>query len=56
MCDTDENPQFPEVNNSSKCAFQIKEIKLYVIVVTLLTEDGNEFLEQLKTGIKRTIK
>ena len=29
---------------------------MYVLVVTLSTEDDNKFLEQLKTGIKRTIK
>ena len=29
---------------------------MYVLVVNLSTEDDNKFLEQLKTGIKRTIK
>ena len=29
---------------------------MYVPVVTLLTEDDNKRLEQLKTGLKRTIK
>ena len=29
---------------------------MYVLVVTLSTEDDNKFFEQLKTGIKRTIK
>ena len=36
--------------------FRITETKLYVLVVTLLTEDGHKLLEQLKTGFKRTIK
>ena len=31
-------------------------IKLYVLVVTLSTKDDNNFLEQLKSGFKRTIK
>ena len=35
--------------------FKIKDTKLYVPVVTLLTKDDN-FLEQLKSGFKRTIK
>ena len=29
---------------------------MYVPVVTLSTEDDNNFLEQLKSGFKRTIK
>ena len=36
--------------------FQITDIKLYVPVVTLSTKDDNNFLEQLKSGFKRTIK
>ena len=33
-----------------------EDTKLYVPVVTFLTEDDNNFLEQLKSGFKRTIK
>ena len=36
--------------------FKITDTKLYVPVVTLSTEDDNNFLEQLKVGFKRTIK
>ena len=36
--------------------FQINDTKLYVPVVTLSTEDNNNFLEKLKSGFKRTIK
>ena len=36
-----------------KCA--ITEIKLYVPVVTLSTQDNAKLLKQLKTGFKRTI-
>ena len=36
--------------------FKITGTKLYVPVVTLSTKDGNNFLEQLKSGFKRTIK
>ena len=35
---------------------QVTDTKLYVPVVTLSTEDDNIFLEQLKSGFKRTIK
>ena len=46
----------PAINNPTKGKFRITETKLYVLVVTLLTEDGHKLLEQLKTGFKRTIK
>ena len=36
--------------------FKVTNTKLYVPVVTLSTKDGNNFLEQLKSGSKRTIK
>ena len=31
-------------------------MKLYVPVVSLSTKDDNKFLEQLKSGFKRTVK
>ena len=40
----------------TSATFQIAVTKLYVPVVTLSTEDDNNFLEQLKSGFKRTIK
>ena len=40
----------------TNATFQITDTKLYVPVVTLSTEDDNNFLEQLKSGFKRTIK
>ena len=36
--------------------FKIADTKLYVPVVTLSTENYNNFLKQLKSGFKRTIK
>ena len=36
--------------------FQIIDTKLYLLVVTLTAEDDNNFLEQLKSGFKRTMK
>ena len=40
----------------ANATFQITDTKLYVPMVTLSTEDDNNFLEQLKSGFKRTIK
>ena len=36
--------------------FKVTDTKLYVPIVTLSTKDSNNFLEQLKSGFKRTIK
>ena len=41
---------------ATNAAFKITDKQLYVSVVTLSTEDGKNFLEQLKSGFKRTIK
>ena len=47
----------PVVNvSATNAAFQIKDAKLYVPVVTLSTENDKTLLEQLKSGLKRTIK
>ena len=46
----------PAINNPTKEKFRITETKLYVLIVTLSTEDGHKLLEQLKTGFKRIIK
>ena len=40
----------------TNATFKITETKLYVPVVTLSTEDDNNFLEQSKSEFKRTIK
>ena len=45
-----------EINNPTNATFKITDTKLYVPVVTLSTKDDNNFLEQLKSGFKRTIK
>ena len=52
---SDENPQFFEIKNPTNATVKITDTKLYVPVVTLSTKDDN-FLEQLKSGLKRTIK
>ena len=50
------NPAITRVNNSTNATFKITDTKLYVPVVTLSIKDNNIFLEQLKSGFKRTIK
>ena len=40
----------PAINNPTNTTFRIPDAKLHVPVVALSTEDGNELLEQLKTG------
>ena len=49
-------PGVTRVNNPTNVTFKITDTKLYVPVVTLSTKDDNNFLEQLKSGFKRTIK
>ena len=45
-----------KIDNPENATFKITDTKLYVPVVTLSTKDDNNFLEQLKSGFKRTIK
>ena len=52
----DASPAIAAVNNPTNAIFKITDTKLYVPVVTLSTKDDNNFLEQLKSGFKRTIK
>ena len=47
---------FLKLINPTSAKFKIADTKLYVPVVTLSTKDDNNFLEQLKSGFKRTIK
>ena len=54
--DPDADPAVAETNNPKNAAFKITDCKLYVPVVTLLAEDDNKLLEQLKTGFKKTTK
>ena len=46
----------PAIVAPSGATFKITDTKLYVPVVTLSKENDKNFLEQLKTGFKRTIK
>ena len=50
-----DNPARQAIRTPTSATFKITDTKLYVPVVTLSTEDDN-FLEQLKSGFKRTIK
>ena len=45
-----------KIDAPTNTTFKITDTKLYVPVVTLSTKDDNNFLEQLKSGFKRTIK
>ena len=54
--DPDADPAVDEINNPTNATFKIKDTKFYVPVVTLSAKYDNKFLEQLKTGFKRTIK
>ena len=47
------NPAVSNVNNPTGATFKTKDTKLHLPVVTLSTKN---FLEQLKSGFKRTIK
>ena len=51
-----DNPARPAINAPTNATFKIRDTRLYVPVVTLSTEDDHNFLEQLKSGFKRTIK
>ena len=42
-------------NSNGAGAFAITDTKLYVPVVTLLTQENTKFLQQLKSGFKRVI-
>ena len=42
-------------NSTGEEKFKITDAKLYVPVVTLSTQDNAKLLQQLKSGIKRTI-
>ena len=52
----DPDPAVAAINNPTDTPFEIKNTKLYVPVVILSTENDKTFLEQLRTGFKRTIK
>ena len=42
-------------NSTSVGKFEITNIKLYVPVTTLSTQDNTKLIQQLKSGFKRTI-
>ena len=51
-----DDPLVLGINNPTNATFKIKDRNLYVPVVTLLAENDNKLLEQLKTRFKTTIK
>ena len=46
----------PSINAPTNATFKITDVKLYFPVVTLSTENDKTLLEQLRKGLKRTIK
>ena len=44
------------INSPTSAKFELTDCKLYVPVVTLLAENDNKLLEQLKSGFRRSIK
>ena len=44
------------INAPTNATFKITDVKLYVLFVTLSTENNKTLLEQLRTGFKRNIK
>ena len=54
--DRDADLAVAAINNPTNATFKITDVKLYVPVVTLSTENDKTLLEQLRTGFKRTIK
>ena len=51
-----DNPAIERLDPPINATFRITDTKLYVPVVTLSTKGENNFLEQLKSGFKRTFK
>ena len=51
-----DNPAREKIDALANATFKITDTKLYVSVVTLSTKENNNFLKQLKSGFKRTIK
>ena len=54
--DPDDDHAVAATKSPTEATFKIKDTNLYVTIVTLLTEDDNKLLEQLKTRFKRIIK
>ena len=51
-----DNPARERIDAPTNARFKITDTKLCAPVVTLSTKDDNNFLEQLKSGFKRTIR
>ena len=51
-----DKPARERIDAPTSATFKITDTKLYILVVTLSTKDDNNFLEQLKSRFKITIK
>ena len=49
------NPNVYEINNPEDATFKITDIKLFVPIVTLSTENDIKLLEQLKKDLKELL-
>ena len=56
VADPDADPGVDAFINLANATFNLTDTKLYVLAVTLSTDDDNKLLEQLTTGFRRTIK
>ena len=56
MTERDAEGDNPAIVARTRLEFKITDTKLYVPVVTLSKENDIKFLEQLKSGFKRTTK
>ena len=54
--DPQPNPPIAAIESPTDAKFKITDCKLYVPVVTLSAETDNKLLEQLKSGLRRSIK
>ena len=54
--DPQPNPPIAAIESPTDAKFKITDCKLYVPVVTLSAENDNKLLEQLKSGLRRSIK
>ena len=53
--DPDANPAVAVIDNPTIVTFKITDTNLYLLVVTLSTENYKRLLEKLRTRFKRTI-
>ena len=53
--DPNANPAVAAINNPTNATFEVKDIKLFVPVVTLSTENDRKLLQKIRTGFKKQL-